>query len=688
MASPALNIEESIKKYGGVASAPSSSIEDSLAKYGAKPAAEKEEGFLSKVWDVAKKSFSTSAPQALSNVFGDGRKVPTVEEHYENLKKALERPTAEARDFITKIPGGRHLLSLADASGHLVAGTADAIMTPAGLAATVLSSPGAAPLVRNATLAAVGASQVPTAIEKSKKFAANPSAETFGPAVGATVGAAAPILHVGGEVAPKVAAVAKQAPVVIKDAAVGAYKGATAPTTLPIKVRGVPLAEVEGVPASVTGAALGYGAGHVVPVYGPPIGAVIGGMTPAVKGAIARIKEGLAERTKPAPVAATPEVIPINRQLSQGAIIPEAPADTSGPIPTDPATGYPLKPGQAATEPVAPVTPEVIPPAIDPQVKLLDDIAIGQVGKPFEKLSPEAQTTVRRVAAGIERANAAKAKPVPQPTQAPVTQPPEPAPQIAETPQAEPATIQPASATEATKDAATITKTLIDGGITPEEIGRMDLHQWALAGEALGLDLKLTDIVKARDAALKPAPQATTAEPVKIEAPAAPLPEGVEPAGVTIRRENAPDSIPAPAGAPVFEQPRIMTEDGVKAYAQENGVPLADARKQLLDDGFSIMGRGTLNRALHAIGAELGLDHEALSGVVRMPYKDKGYKSMAQMSQDEMLAELNALQEKRAITTPLASKKDAPKPGDVVELRNGQRVTVKKINNDGSFEHD
>lgn len=149
----------------------------------------------------------------------------------------------------------------------------------------------------------------------------------------------------------------------------------------------------------------------------------------------------------------------------------------------------------------------------------------------------------------------------------------------------------------------------------------------------------------------------------------------------TINRANAPSSIEAPSGASVFEKPRIMTEEAVTKHAADNGVSFDDAKKQLTDDGYSIMGRSQLNRALHAVGSELGLDHDAVSAVVRTPYEHKGYDSMTQMSQEEMLSELNGLMEKRAVKAPLV-----PKIGQKVRLSNGQTVIVKKLHPDGTFE--
>lgn len=98
------------------------------------------------------------------------------------------------------------------------------------------------------------------------------------------------------ELGGKVVEAAPAAGRIVADAGKGAWKGATAPTTLPIKIKGVPLGEVNGLPAAVTGAATGAGVGAFVPGVGPVVGGAVGAAVPVVKGAIAGVREGMAAR--------------------------------------------------------------------------------------------------------------------------------------------------------------------------------------------------------------------------------------------------------------------------------------------------------------------------------------------------------------------------------------------------------
>lgn len=658
--------------YGSHAATASAGI-----NYGAhSPAPPDKKGFLSTIWDMTKESLSTPLAQALSNAVGDGRHVTTVAEHYENVKKALEYPTKEVRDIIHTVPGGDYVLSGLDSLGKTAAGILDFGTTPAGFATLGLGS-SASPVVRATTRLGATAINTPAAIDASAKFGEDPSPENFGPALSGTLMAAAPIL-------PDVAAVGTR-PGIGGDIAAGVkgtVKGAAKAAVETTNLRRLGL----NVPVPTVAASAGVGATLARAMGVPPkVGAVVGGAAPIVRGGIRGLREALDARkaaaalpdvpevVAPPPISnealatqpitpevvpAAPEPMPASRQLEAGkpAIPMPAVADTSGPIPTDPATGYPLRPGQEPT-PVAPATPAAEPESLQADMKLKDGIAQGfglknyATAGPYQKIIDALHKNMVEPAEAAPVAAPAPAGPIDLgPTVPPgntITQEleahlaakrdaaPIPAPEV-------PAPTEPPAnpSVEHSDASATLTKGLIDGGIKPDEIAALTPDQWKLAGEALGVEPTEADIAKVKQAVAV----APTSQPVADQA------------GSTVLRENAPDSVAAPAGAPVFDKPQIMTEDAVIQHANDNGIPYADARKHLTADGYSIMNRSQLNRALHSVGSELGLDHEALSQAVRSPYASKNYKSMAQMSQEEMLAALNELTDKRAIRDPLVPK--------------------------------
>jgi len=100
--------------------------------------------------------------------------------------------------------------------------------------------------------------------------------------------------------------------------------------------------------------------------------------------------------------------------------------------------------------------------------------------------------------------------------------------------------------------------------------------------------------------------------------------------------------------------PEIMTEDALAKHAASHDVPLEDARKVVEDAGYKVVGRSYLNRALHGLGNEMGLDHDAISTKAAQDY---GVKSLTQLSQEQLLEMLNDLQGKRSISEPLPKKK-------------------------------
>lgn len=136
----------------------------------------------------------------------------------------------------------------------------------------------------------------------------------------------------------------------------------------------------------------------------------------------------------------------------------------------------------------------------------------------------------------------------------------------------------------------------------------------------------------------------------------------------------------APSGESVAKAPKewpkhIVTEDGIRAQAADHGVPEVDARTAVVQNGYQIMGRADLNRLIHAIGQDMGLDHATLSDVAKQTYR---VKSLSQLNQDQMLEMYHNLLGKQSAKDPTL-----PKTGDL-RMHNGKPVRVTKIYQDGT----
>jgi len=152
------------------------------------------------------------------------------------------------------------------------------------------------------------------------------------------------------------------------------------------------------------------------------------------------------------------------------------------------------------------------------------------------------------------------------------------------------------------------------------------------------------EVSKAADANPAPAKETPAEEPHSFSSTQVQLP----PSAPTSRVVNLPGD-----ASKAFAPAKIMSEEGLTQYARENGLGEDEARQNLEGDGYQIVGRSYINRALHGIGSELGLDHEALSDVAKMQYR---VKSMTQLSQENMLELYQNLLDKRSISEPLRGK--------------------------------
>ena len=192
----------------------------------------------------------------------------------------------------------------------------------------------------------------------------------------------------------------------------GAYKGAT--ETIPINRYGMKV----NVPAPIAGAAAGGVVGGLSHIpMGGEIGAAVGAATPIVRGGIRGFRAAVEAARPQAPIG--PRAVPIWEDLT--APTPSEPPQMAPAqpvaLPSGRIPGQPIRPS-AATAPVeTPATP------VAPAVPTLDDIAQGQMKKPFAKLKAADQATVLQIQNGIKNSMAepapAAAVPVPVATAEP-----------------------------------------------------------------------------------------------------------------------------------------------------------------------------------------------------------------------------------------------------------------------------
>jgi hypothetical protein len=154
--------------------------------------------------------------------------------------------------------------------------------------------------------------------------------------------------------------------------------------------------------------------------------------------------------------------------------------------------------------------------------------------------------------------------------------------------------------------------------------------------------------------------RAATASPA-VTPLATPTPE---PAATPAPAEAAPLAVKPPSSRVVeipanpeqnFGASKLMTEEGLTQYAKDNGVTEEEAANSLAADGYSVVGRSQINRALHGIASELGMDHDTLSDVAKIKHR---VKSMTQLSQEDMLGLYQDLLDKRSASEPLINKPD------------------------------
>ncbi len=277
---------------------------------------------------------------------------------------------------------------------------------------------------------------------------------------------------------------------------------------------------------------------------------------------------------------------------------PSIPAESSGPIPTDPVTGRPLDMGPAPT-PRAPAAPAATTPSGQPELISLDDIArgMGPNVKRFADLTDQQKRMAQQVYDEIHAGPTyvKPAEPAPEPTSSATSQPPGASPDV---PRETEPTTQNAPSNEGDKGA--------------------------------------------------------------VEEPVSPL---------------AVRSITVPA-TKNFPTTKIVSEEGLRQYANDTGLSEDQARQQLESEGHTVLGRSQLNTRLHDIGGELGMGHDQLSDVAKIQF---GIGSMTQMSQEDMVQLLDDLNNKRAIAPPVKGK------GELTQQFRAEQVSPPRISRLGDF---
>lgn len=166
------------------------------------------------------------------------------------------------------------------------------------------------------------------------------------------------------------------------------------------------------------------------------------------------------------------------------------------------------------------------------------------------------------------------------------------------------------------------------------------------------------------------APPTPAPQPAPIEAPplprqeVIPTPQPAVPAAVEPPAPTAPPAVPHPSSKVVSVSAKtegvadykLITEDGMRRYMADNPMPEEQARAALESNGYFVIGRSKLNRSLHGMASELGLDHQALSDAAAIQFK---VKSLTQLTQDQMLELYEGLMEKQSASAPLTPKSAA-----------------------------
>ncbi len=152
-------------------------------------------------------------------------------------------------------------------------------------------------------------------------------------------------------------------------------------------------------------------------------------------------------------------------------------------------------------------------------------------------------------------------------------------------------------------------------------------------------------------------------------APAMPGPQGMQPptlaqvGAMPAQEVGAQPAGTVPMRPPTGEQPnsitgelpsprKLITGQGIKQFAKDNGIPEARAEDMLRADGYAVLERQQLNKMVHAAGAERGLDHAALSEKANNTYGS----GMGKITDDNLLEMYHDLASKQAMREPLAGK--------------------------------
>lgn len=448
---------------------------------------------------------------------------------------------------------------------------------------------------------------------------------------------------------------------VVKGAASGAKEGLTGMTN--VHVKGLPIK----VPDVVAGATAGAGVARMVGVP-HELGAAVGAVSPVAYRAYQGVREALTDLAQKRAVAsqaardlaakiknsapAPPDAIPPERQLPPAprVLTPPAPAeavapDTTGPIPTDPVSGRPLPVGPAPSPEIAaraaqqPVPVQRQLPPVSPTITagpITPSETVGSAQEPITYTPPTIPDTSG-----------------PVPTDKVTGRPLSAAPPAA-APAEELITKQEiAKGLEGKADQGFIDAIYnqIHGIETPAPAKALPPDQSPLLTGELEYQAPDQPDATPPPAAGSPTPPVPAVAQPETLATAAPAEEPVAPVKPPASRVVNYPGDPSKEFAPS----KLMTEEGLAQYAKDNGIPEDQARTALSSEGYQVVGRAQLNRALHAIGSEMGMDHDTLSDVAKITHR---VKSMTQLSQEQMLGLYQDLLDKRSISEPLVNKSE------------------------------
>jgi hypothetical protein len=102
------------------------------------------------------------------------------------------------------------------------------------------------------------------------------------------------------------------------------------------------------------------------------------------------------------------------------------------------------------------------------------------------------------------------------------------------------------------------------------------------------------------------------------------------------KQEQKENTVTTPEKESKSESPgtaKIATEHQVQQHANESGIGIDEAKKQLEDSGHEVYNRAKLNKAIHGLGRSKGLTHDDISDIASSTHKTD---SMSKLTEDQL----------------------------------------------------